>query len=202
MLRSSCCASGANLLLGNCTSSCRHSSSARMGVHGVAVRLFHLPVMDHADLFLRLGGLFHGRIEQDEVLVLGFGLREPVGAALAIPAIGDGEFRLSQVFTGVVGVDQRLQRQPCHLIAAALDILDSFVEQNLVGLLRVFARSGSRSCACGTRRRAAIRPPRPAPARNEHSCFSMITHLRDHSPQRQHAPYRLPRQCAAYRRTV
>ena len=66
--------------------------------------------MDLADLFLRLGGFFHGRIEQDEVLVLGFGLRQTRRAALAIPAIGDRQLRLGQIFALVVGVDERVQR--------------------------------------------------------------------------------------------
>src|SRR5262249_27785834 len=56
-------------------------------VHRVAIRLLHLLVMDIADLLLRLGGLFHLRIEQDEILVFGLGLRQAVSAALAIPGV-------------------------------------------------------------------------------------------------------------------
>ena len=107
------------------------------GVHRVAIRLFHLLVVDVADLFLRLGGLFHRRVEQDEVLVLGFGLRQPVGAAFAEPGVGDGELGLGQIFARVVGVDQVLQQQTRDFEPAVLDIVDGLVEQHLIGLLRV-----------------------------------------------------------------
>src|SRR5271157_1159284 len=75
------------------------------GVHGIAVGFLHLLVVDVADLVLGLGGLFHGGVEQDEILVLGFRLGEAVGAALAEPAIGNGELGLGQVLAGVVSID-------------------------------------------------------------------------------------------------
>ena len=75
----------------------------------VPVGLFHLLVVDLADAPLRLGGFFHGWVKQDEVLVLGFRLRQTVGAALAIPAIGNGQLGLGEKFAGVVGIDQRIQ---------------------------------------------------------------------------------------------
>ena len=106
-------------------------------MHGVAVGFLHLLVVDVADLLLGLGGFFHGGVEQDEVLVLGFGLGEAVGAALAKPAIGNGQLGLGQVLAGVVGVDEGLQREPRDFEAAVLDVVDGLVEQDLVGLLGV-----------------------------------------------------------------
>ena len=82
--------------------------SARRAWLGSRSGLLHLLVVDHADLLLRFGGLLHGGIEQDEVLVLGFGLRQAVRAAFAIPAVGDGQLGLGQILAGVVGVDQRV----------------------------------------------------------------------------------------------
>ena len=58
-----------------------HLLAFLFGAHSlvdVPIRLLHLLVMDHADLFLALGRLFHRRVEQNEVLVLGFGLRHTV----------------------------------------------------------------------------------------------------------------------------
>src|SRR4029077_2029420 len=78
---------------------------------GVAVGLLHLFVVDVADALLGFGGFLHGGIEQDEVLIFGLGLRHAMQAAFAIPAIGDGELGLGQELAGVVGVDQRVQRQ-------------------------------------------------------------------------------------------
>ena len=104
----------------------------------IAIRLLHLLVMDAADLLLRFGGLLHRRIEQDEILVFGFGLRQAVRAAFAIPAIGDGQLGLGQELALIVGVDQRVQRDAGDFVAAVLDVVDRFVEQHLVGLLGVF----------------------------------------------------------------
>ena len=59
-------------------------------MHGVAVGFLHLLVVDVADLLLGFGRFFHGGVEQDEVLVLGLGLGQAVGAALSKPAIGNG----------------------------------------------------------------------------------------------------------------
>src|ERR1019366_7440177 len=108
------------------------------GVHGVAVGLVHLLVVDVADLFLGFGGLFHGGIEQDEVLILGFGLRQSVTAAFAEPGVGDGQLGLGQIFAGVVGVDEVLQQQARDLETGVLDIVDGLVKQHLIGLLGVF----------------------------------------------------------------
>src|ERR1019366_3207944 len=107
-------------------------------VHGVAIRLFHLLVVDVADLFLGFGGLFHGRIEQAEVLVFGFSLRQSVTAAFTEPSVGDGQLGLGQIFAGVVGVDEVLQQQARDFETGVLDIVDGLVKQHLVGLLGVF----------------------------------------------------------------
>ena len=93
--------------------------------------------MDHADAVLGFRRLRHGGIEQLEVLILGFGLSEAVAAALAIPTVGDGELRFGQVLALIVGVDQRVQRDPRDLVAAVLDVVDRVIEQNLVGLFGV-----------------------------------------------------------------
>ncbi len=108
------------------------------GMDGVAVRLLHLAEVNIANLVLRFGGFFQRRIEKDEVLVFGFGLRQPVRAALAEPGVGDGELGLGQEFTGVVGIDQRIERQPRDLVAASLNVLNGLVEQDLVRLQRIF----------------------------------------------------------------
>ena len=58
-----------------------HLLAFLFGAHSlvdVPIRLLHLLVMDHADLFLAFGRLFHRRIKENEVLVLGFGLRHTV----------------------------------------------------------------------------------------------------------------------------
>ena len=89
----------------------RHSSSARRACCGIAIRLFHLAVMDHADLFLRFGRLLPGGIEQDESLYSASACARPCEPPSRIPAIGIRQLRLRQIFAGVVGVHQRLQRQ-------------------------------------------------------------------------------------------
>ena len=104
------------------------------GVQRIAVRLVHLFVMDIANPFLRLGGFLHLRIEQFEVLVFGFGLRQTVRSAFTEPTVGDGQLGLGQELAAVVGVDQRLQGQPRDLVAAVLDIVDGPVEEHLIGL--------------------------------------------------------------------
>ena len=109
------------------------------GMLVVAIRLLHLAQMDRADLLLRFGGFLHGRVEQDEILVLRLGLRQAVGTAFAHPTVGDRQFGLRQEFAGVVGVDERVQRQPGHFVAATFDVGHGLVEENFIGLLRVFA---------------------------------------------------------------
>ena len=107
------------------------------GVVHIAVRLLHLPEMNHAHFLLCFGRFFQRGIEQNEVFILGFGLRQSVRAAFAEPAIGIRQLRFRQVLTGVVGVHQRLQRKPRHFIAAPLHVVDRFVEQHFVGLLGI-----------------------------------------------------------------
>ncbi len=103
----------------------------------VAVRLDHLVVVDLADALLGFGRLFHRREERDEVVVLGFGLRQAMAAALAIPAVGDCQLRLGEILAVRVGIDQRLEREPRNIIPMLLEIADRLVKQHLVGLLRV-----------------------------------------------------------------
>ena len=86
MLRRSCSASGANLELGNCDQNLAAFLLGAQRFIGIAIGLVHLLVMDLADLVLRFGGFLHGRIEQDEILVLGFRLSQAARAAFAIPA--------------------------------------------------------------------------------------------------------------------
>ena len=62
----------------------------------------------------------------------------PCAPPSRIPAVGDGQLRLGQIFAGVVGVDQRVQRQARGFVVAVLDVLDGPVEQNLVRLQSVF----------------------------------------------------------------
>src|SRR6185312_11254378 len=104
----------------------------------VTIRLHHLLHVDIANLRLRLGGLFHARVEEDEILVFDFGLGEPVRVAFTEPAIGDRELGFRQIFAGVVGVDQRVQRDAGRQILALFDILNCLVVQHLIGLERVF----------------------------------------------------------------
>ena len=94
----------------------------------VAIGFFHLLVVNIADSLLRLGSLFHRRIEQNKILVLRFRLRQAMGAALAIPAVGDCQLGLRQVFARIVGIDQRLQSQPRDFKTAVLDIVNRPVE--------------------------------------------------------------------------
>jgi len=52
------------------------------GVHGVAVGFFHLLEVNVANLLLRLGGFFHGGIEEYEILVFRLGLSQAARSAL------------------------------------------------------------------------------------------------------------------------
>ncbi len=66
----------------------------------------------------------------------------PCAPPSRIPAVGNGELRLGQIFAGVVGVDQRVQREARGFVVAVLDVLDRAVEQHLVGLQRVLGDRG------------------------------------------------------------
>ena len=60
-------------------------------------------------------------------------------ATFLLPAyFGNGEFRLGQIFAGVVGVHHSLQREPRPFVASLFDIVDGGVEENFIGLLRIF----------------------------------------------------------------
>src|SRR5580692_5115024 len=107
------------------------------GLGLVAIGLVHLLIVDLADLLLRFGGLFHGGIEQDEILVLGFGLRQTGGAAFPEPTVGDGKFGFGEEFALIVGINQGVERDARDFVAAVLDVADGAIEQNLIGLFGV-----------------------------------------------------------------
>ena len=92
----------------------------------------------------------------------------PCGAAFAEPTVGDGELGLGQELALVVGIDQRVQRDASHFVAAVLDVVDGPVEQNLVGLLGVlgdrvvvllaFETAGGQQTCRSESRRKCIEP--------------------------------------------
>jgi len=93
--------------------------------------------MNLADLLLRLGGLFHGGIEQDEVLVLGFSLSQTGGAAFAKPTVGDGELGFGEELALIVGIDQSVQSAARDLVTAMFDVANGTIKQNLIRLFGV-----------------------------------------------------------------
>ena len=96
-----------------------------------------------------------------------------------IPAIGDGQLGLGQIFAGVVGVDQGLQRQPRDFEAAVLDIVDGLVEQHLVGLLRVLGDGVVVLLAAN----AAASSAGPPTRQNRSGRTNRVSnHIRIHSP--------------------
>ena len=107
------------------------------GVFVIAVRLFHLLVVDVADLLLRFGRLFERRIKEYEIFIFRLRLGHSVRTTFTEPAIGNCQLCLSQEFACIVGVHQRVERDARDLIPPAFDIGDGFIEQYLVWLLRV-----------------------------------------------------------------
>ena len=107
------------------------------GLARIAIRLLHLPNVNLADFLLRFGGFLHGGIEEDKVLVLGFGLSQTRRSALAIPTVGDRQLSFRQKLALIVGIDERVQSNPRDFKTAVFDVVDGFVEQHLVGLLGV-----------------------------------------------------------------
>ena len=106
-------------------------------LYNVPVALIHLLIVDIANTVLRLGGLFHTWIKEDEVLVFGFGLRHSIAAAFPEPTVGNRQLRLCQEFARLIRVHQSLQRDAGNFIAAVFDITHGGIEQHLVRLLRV-----------------------------------------------------------------
>src|SRR5947209_20399982 len=94
--------------------------------------------MNLADLLLRFGSLFEGRVEKDEVLIFRFGLRQSVRAAFPVPAIRNGELCLGKILALIVGVDQSVQGDSRDLVTAVLDVANGLVEENLIRLFGVF----------------------------------------------------------------
>ncbi len=103
----------------------------------ITIGFLHLPVVDHADALLGFCGFFEGGVEEDEVLVLGFGLREAMGATFTEPTVSNGELRLGEELTRVVGIDEGLEREASDLETIAFEVFHGLVEQHLVGLLGV-----------------------------------------------------------------
>ena len=104
----------------------------------IAIRLFHLLHVNGANLFLSFCGLFHGGVEQNEILVFSFGLSHAVGSTFAEPAIGNGQLGFGHEFAGIVSVHQRLQRDSGNFIAATFNIANRFIEQHFIWLLGIF----------------------------------------------------------------
>ena len=110
------------------------------GLHGfgmVAVRLFHLAVMRHADLHLRVRGFVQEREESPEVGIFHDGLFQARRAAFLVIGIGDGKLCLGQVFAVRVGVDQGLQGQAGDLYRPCFMSSVAFVYRTLSGSAEV-----------------------------------------------------------------
>ena len=103
----------------------------------IAIATVHLFVVDLADSILRLGGFLHIGIEEDEILVFGFGLRETARSAFPIPAVRHSELGFRHEFARLIGVHQGLERDAGGFVAPVLYILHCLIEQHLVGLLGV-----------------------------------------------------------------
>ena len=104
-----------------------------MGV--VAIRLFHLLIVDVGNFQLRFRRLRHIGKEGFKILIFDFGLRQRCSSAFRIPGIGHGQFGASNVFRVWISIDQGLQRNPRHVEAVMLHGIHSAIEQNLVRLL-------------------------------------------------------------------
>ena len=110
-----------------------------LGIGVIAVRLFHLLVVDVAHLHLRFGRLGSVGEEGDEVLVFGLGLRQRRRAALLEPAIAHRQFGAHPVLGVRIGIEHGLQVEPRHVEAALLHSQHRLVEEFLVGLFGVHA---------------------------------------------------------------
>src|ERR1700733_65167 len=103
------------------------------GLGVVAVGFVHLAEIDVTDPHLGLGGLGCVGKEGNEVLVLLFGLGESCGAALFVPAIGDGQLGFHLVLRVGISVEQRLQVETGDVEVAAFGGVDCLVVENFVG---------------------------------------------------------------------
>src|SRR5580658_9425242 len=79
-----------------------------LGVGVVAVRFFHLLVLDVGDLELRLGRFRHVGEEGFKVAVFLLGLGQRGGATLGVPGVTDRQFGAGDELGVGIGVDQRL----------------------------------------------------------------------------------------------
>ncbi len=118
-----------------------------LGVRVVAVRLFHLLILDVGNLQLRLSRFRHvgkerdvsrfrhvGK-ERDEVLVFLFGLRQGGRAAFGVPGIAYRQLGASDEFGIRISIDQSLQRDSGHVEAVMPHRVHGLVKQDLVRLL-------------------------------------------------------------------
>ena len=101
----------------------------------VAIRLFHLLIMDVGELELCLGRLRHVGEEGFKILVFDFGLGQRGGTALGVPGISHRQLGARNVFRIRIGVDQGLQRHSRDFEAVVLHRVHGPVKQYLVGLL-------------------------------------------------------------------
>jgi len=105
-----------------------------LGVGVVAVRLFHLLILDVGNLQLRLSRFRHVGKECDEVFVFLFGLRQGSGAAFGVPGIAHRQFGARDEFRIGISIDQRLQGDSGHIEAVMPHRVHGLVKKNLVRL--------------------------------------------------------------------
>ncbi len=115
------------------------------GLRVIAVRLVHLPEINVADAHLRLRGLRRVGEEHAEVRILRLGLGQRRRAALLVPAIRDRQLGAHLVLRVGIGIQQRLQVQPRHIVVALARSRDRLVVQLLIRQLRVHPRPADRS---------------------------------------------------------
>src|SRR6202022_2252779 len=93
----------------------------------VPVWLFHLLIVRHGYLQLRITRLGKKREEHAKILVSGNSLSEVGRAAFFIVGISNREFRFGQVFAVGIRVDQRLHTQTPDLLASVLNVFQRAV---------------------------------------------------------------------------
>ncbi len=98
----------------------------------IAVRFFHLAVVRHGDLHLRVGGFIEEREEGDEVLVFDDGLLQARSAAFLVIGVADRQLGFGQIFAVRIGVDQGLQGQASGGVAAFLQVRHGLGVENFV----------------------------------------------------------------------
>ena len=107
----------------------------QLGFGSVAVRFSHETVVRHAHPVLRFRRLWSGRKESDEVLILGFSLRQARDSALVVIRVSDGQLCLRQVFAVGICVDEGLQSKPANVEAPMVDLVGRLLVEDLVRLV-------------------------------------------------------------------